>query len=331
MYLYETHTHSSNGSACSGCTAVELVRGYKEAGYAGMILTDHFTHGNTSVPRELSWGERMKMYYDAYLQAKEEGEKLDFDVFFGIEQTYGNGKEVLIYGIDLEFLMNHPELDTATIEEYANIIHEHGGILVHAHPYRSREYIIPNVVPRYDVCDGIEVYNMTNEIGVIAFNIKNVHPHDASTIFDEANICLRAGHHCAQLLTKWLGVNGTLRGSFYIYNDYKDVDKMIKDLMSYQCDVELTFDENFTSDKIGEIIEIAHKNVETNLENYTLNNPGEYLVLKGAKIIEAGYLDKSIKNPSSCQIEEVNIRIYMEKDYLLSYMVVSINKVKKTG
>ena len=61
--------------------------------------------------------------------------------------------------------------------------------------------------------------------------------------------------------------------------------------------------------------------VETNLENYTLESPGEYVVLKGAKIIEAGYLDKSIKNPSSCSIEEVNIRIYMESDYTLSYTV----------
>lgn len=61
--------------------------------------------------------------------------------------------------------------------------------------------------------------------------------------------------------------------------------------------------------------------VETNLENYTLDSPGEYLVLKGAKIIEAGYLDKSIKNPSSCPIEEVNVRIYMESDYTLSYAV----------
>ena len=61
--------------------------------------------------------------------------------------------------------------------------------------------------------------------------------------------------------------------------------------------------------------------VETNLENYTLDSPGKYLVLKGAKIIEAGYLDKSIKNPSSCPIEEVNIRIYMESDYTLSYAV----------
>ena len=61
--------------------------------------------------------------------------------------------------------------------------------------------------------------------------------------------------------------------------------------------------------------------VETNLENYTLDSPGKYMVLKGAKIIEAGYLDKSIKNPSSCPIEEVNIRIYMESDYTLSYAV----------
>ena len=61
--------------------------------------------------------------------------------------------------------------------------------------------------------------------------------------------------------------------------------------------------------------------VETNLENYTLDSPGKYIVLKGAKIIEEGYLDKSIKNPSSCSIEEVNIRIYMESDYTLSYAV----------
>ena len=61
--------------------------------------------------------------------------------------------------------------------------------------------------------------------------------------------------------------------------------------------------------------------VETNLENYTLDSPGKYIVLKGAKIIEAGYLDKSIKNPSSCSIEEVNVRIYMESDYTLSYAV----------
>ena len=48
------------------------------------------------------------------------------------------------------------------------------------------------------------------------------------TIYDENNIALRAGHHCAQLITKWLGCLGTLRATFYIYNDYQDIDKFIE-------------------------------------------------------------------------------------------------------
>lgn len=75
---------------------------------------------------------------------------------------------------------------------------------------------------------GITIYNRNPELPIIAFNINGVHPHDAATLFDEANICLRAGHHCAQLLTKWLKVFGTLRGSFYIYNTYEDCDKFIE-------------------------------------------------------------------------------------------------------
>ena len=170
MFLYETHVHSLTGSACGQCTPQEIVKAYKQAGYAGLILTDHFINGNTSVPRELDWETRMNMYYDAYLDAKEEGEKLDFDVFFGIEHHYGKGKEILIYGIDLDFLLAHPELNTARIEEYADLVHEYGGILVHAHPHRMRDYIVPDIAPRYDVCDGIEVYNAsdTDEVNELA-------------------------------------------------------------------------------------------------------------------------------------------------------------------
>lgn len=76
--------------------------------------------------------------------------------------------------------------------------------------------------------DGITVYNKTTETGIISFNINNVHPHDASTVFDEKNICLRAGHHCAQLIIKWLGVVGTLRACIYVYNDFEDMDKFIE-------------------------------------------------------------------------------------------------------
>ena len=76
--------------------------------------------------------------------------------------------------------------------------------------------------------EGITVYNMTTETGIIAFNINKAHPHDAATIFDENHIALRAGHHCAQLTIKWLECVGTLRACIYIYNDYSDIDKFVE-------------------------------------------------------------------------------------------------------
>ena len=71
-------------------------------------------------------------------------------------------------------------------------------------------------------------YNKSVETGIIAFNMTGVHPHDASTIFDERDICLRAGHHCAQLIIKWLDTVGTLRACFYVYNTFEDCDRFIQ-------------------------------------------------------------------------------------------------------
>ncbi len=76
--------------------------------------------------------------------------------------------------------------------------------------------------------ENVIVYNPTVETGTIAFNIKNVHPHDAATFFDQAHVALRAGHHCAQLITKWLECVGTLRVCFYLYNDFEDACKFVE-------------------------------------------------------------------------------------------------------
>lgn len=76
--------------------------------------------------------------------------------------------------------------------------------------------------------DGVKVYNASATTGVVSFNIHDAHPHDVSTMFDEEHVALRAGHHCAQLITKWLEVPGTLRACVYIYNTLEDVDKFIE-------------------------------------------------------------------------------------------------------
>jgi cysteine desulfurase/selenocysteine lyase len=76
----------------------------------------------------------------------------------------------------------------------------------------------------------VKIYNETADMGIIAFNVKGVHPHDVATVFDQYGVNLRAGHHCAQLIIKWLQCVGTLRATFYIYNNYKDVDIFIEAL-----------------------------------------------------------------------------------------------------
>ena len=83
-------------------------------------------------------------------------------------------------------------------------------------------------IEKLNQIDGITIYNKTSDVGIISFNVNGVHPHDAATFFDEAQICLRAGHHCAQLITKWLKCVGTLRASIYIYNNYEDIDKFVE-------------------------------------------------------------------------------------------------------
>lgn len=75
--------------------------------------------------------------------------------------------------------------------------------------------------------DGVTVYNRDADIPIIAFNIDGVHPHDAATCFDQEEICLRAGHHCAQLVSRFLNCAGTLRASIYLYNNKEDIDRFI--------------------------------------------------------------------------------------------------------
>lgn len=67
-----------------------------------------------------------------------------------------------------------------------------------------------------------------NKIGIVTFNIRDVHPHDVATILDAQGVAIRAGHHCAQPLMKFLGQNSTCRASFYFYNTRRDVERLVE-------------------------------------------------------------------------------------------------------
>ena len=160
MVLYETHLHTCQASACGKSTGAEHARFYKDIGFAGIIVTDHFFGGNTCVPKDRPWKERVDMFCSGYEDALIQGQKCGLDVFFGWEQGYGDD-EYLVYGLNKQWLLNHPEVETWTRREQLEGVHRYGGCVVQAHPFRTRDYI-RYVRLGYRYCDGAEVANAAN-------------------------------------------------------------------------------------------------------------------------------------------------------------------------
>ena len=156
-FKYETHLHTKETSACAKNTARQMVRAYKEAGYQGIIVTDHFFNGNTTVPARLPWEERVRLFCLGYENAKEEGSILGLDVFFGWEYGYHH-TDLLTYGLDKEFLLAHPDLLSLDLPTYVRLVRENGGFITHAHPFREAFYILhQRFYP--DLVDAVEVIN----------------------------------------------------------------------------------------------------------------------------------------------------------------------------
>jgi cysteine desulfurase/selenocysteine lyase len=97
---------------------------------------------------------------------------------------------------------------------------------IHEHELSLVAYLLP----RLSEISGVEVYGpktLDDRVGVVSFNIEGIHPHDVATIFDREGVCVRAGHHCNQLLMTRLGVAATTRASFYLYNTTDECDALL--------------------------------------------------------------------------------------------------------
>ncbi len=159
-YLYETHMHTCQASACGRSTGREHVRRYKDLGFTGIIITDHFFGGNCAVPRNLPWEEKIHRFCAGFEDAFEEGQKVGLDVFFGWEQGYGDD-EYLVYGLDKQWLLEHPEIEKCSRTRQKALVHEGGGAVIQAHPFRMRDYMTYIRLGLF-YADGAEVANAGN-------------------------------------------------------------------------------------------------------------------------------------------------------------------------
>ncbi|WP_144490129.1 cysteine desulfurase [Bacillus sp. WP8] len=92
---------------------------------------------------------------------------------------------------------------------------------------RYEHQLATYALERFKELEGATVYGPQHRAGLVTFNLDDVHPHDASTVLDTEGVAIRAGHHCAQPLMKWLGVSATARASFYLYNTEEEIDLLI--------------------------------------------------------------------------------------------------------
>ncbi|NMA94616.1 MAG: transposase, partial [Clostridiales bacterium] len=156
MYKYDVHAHTEEVSPCGHIPAKEIARLYRDKGYSGFVITDHYHERYFDSLGDIDWDDKVNMYLEGYRIAKDEGQKLGIDVFLGMELRFTVSKpnDFLVYGFDEQLLFDYPKLYEISLEEFQEIKERYNLLIYQAHPYRGK-----CAVASPDLLDGVEVYN----------------------------------------------------------------------------------------------------------------------------------------------------------------------------
>lgn len=156
MYKYETHLHTTPVSRCASPegTVEASLEFYKKLKYDGVFITNHFLDGNVNVDKTLPYEEQIEFYFSDYEKAVEFGKEIGIKVFLGVEMS-NNGTDFLVYGLNKEWYLAHPEIMEMKLYEKIDFMKEQGGLVIQAHPYRLLHII--QLLPYH--IDGVEVLN----------------------------------------------------------------------------------------------------------------------------------------------------------------------------
>lgn len=160
-YLYETHLHTCEASACAKVHGEDYIDYMINKGYSGIVVTDHFFNGNTCIPEDLSWEDKIEIYASGYERARKAAEGKDFNVMFGVEFNFWKD-EYLLYGIDKQWLLDNECIMEMNRHELYEAVKKAGGVVIQAHPFRERDYL-SDIRLAPSACDGVEVYNAANK------------------------------------------------------------------------------------------------------------------------------------------------------------------------
>lgn len=159
MYKYETHLHTSPVSRCARVNVRDNLEFYKALDYDGIFITNHFIGGSIGIDYNKPYEEQIHFFFSDYENALEIGKELEIKVFCGVEMTYG-GTDFLIYGLDKDWFLAHPDIMQMKIRDLLKLMADSGALIIQAHPFFEASYIDHiRLFPR-DV-HGVEVINAT--------------------------------------------------------------------------------------------------------------------------------------------------------------------------
>ena len=157
MYRYETHMHTLPVSRCARYNVRENLEFYKSLGYDGIFITNHFLDGNINIDKSLPYEEKVKFYFSDYHEALALSDEIGIKIFLGVELSY-RGTDFLIYGLDEEWYLSHPEIMDMKKSEELPYLASHGALVVQAHPYRQDRHI--DHIRLFPHCiEGVETIN----------------------------------------------------------------------------------------------------------------------------------------------------------------------------
>ncbi|MCI8726445.1 MAG: PHP domain-containing protein [Hungatella sp.] len=166
MALIELHLHTSESSPCGRVPAKKGMTMYREAGYDGVVVTDHFSrdvHGRKDGRR---WEQVVEKFLEGYKKAKREGEKLGLKVYLGMELRFPHDEnDFLVYGLDEGYILAHPWLYERELYQVYREMNQAGIEIFQAHPFRgSCSPADPKCLSGVEILNGNPRHNSHNDM-----------------------------------------------------------------------------------------------------------------------------------------------------------------------
>ncbi len=182
-YKIELHAHTMNSSSCGKIEAPEMVDKYKQAGYSGLVITDHFLFyptldGGKNFYCYEKYDEFLKQSQRGYLLAKKRADEIGFKVYYGIELRFVESiNDFLVYGLTPQIMYNDDmyEVFKNSLDSFLPLKQKYGLAVFQAHPTRSRGHCYNKSFHNVDESENEQARIICEQQGKIAIGGTDAH------------------------------------------------------------------------------------------------------------------------------------------------------------